>query len=197
MGADATFSKHGFRRTFWSTVVADNQWHVITGGPSVGKTSLLTALARAGHHTVGEAARDVIDEGIADGLTIEQIRADEEKFQEIVMRRKIDVEAKLDPAQTTFLDRGLHDTIGYNQFHGFEIGDWIWDAVAKANYRSVFLLSPLDTYIEDYARTENKAEAAELHRLLEEAYRAAGFTPIIVPAMPIKQRVDFVLRNIK
>jgi predicted ATPase len=37
-------------------------WYVITGGPSTGKTTTVTALTQRGYHVVEEAARLVIEE---------------------------------------------------------------------------------------------------------------------------------------
>lgn len=173
-----------------------NNWYVITGGPSVGKTTLLAELAKRGYATVPEAARTVIDESIATGLTTKQIRSDEQVFQDIVMRRKVAIEAAIDPKTITFFDRGLHDTIAYLQFIGHDVEDWIWKAVHKAQYKTVFILDPFANYTSDYARVESQQDSSTLHKLLHACYLDAGHSPVHVPALPLHERVDFVLRSL-
>ena len=63
-------------------------WWVITGGPSTGKTALLEELAKRGYQTKPEAARVYIDDEISHGMTIDQIRINESKFQEVLLYMK-------------------------------------------------------------------------------------------------------------
>ncbi|NIY98449.1 AAA family ATPase, partial [Salipiger sp. HF18] len=44
-----------------------DQFFVVTGGPGVGKTSLITELARRGFHTNPESGRAIIREEMARG----------------------------------------------------------------------------------------------------------------------------------
>ena len=67
-------------------------WWVITGGPSTGKSTLIERLSRRGYQVTQEAARQIIDEEMAKGRSLEQIRRDEWEFQERVSRRKEEVE---------------------------------------------------------------------------------------------------------
>ncbi|MGI9027498.1 MAG: AAA family ATPase [Candidatus Saccharimonadales bacterium] len=173
-----------------------NNWHVITGGPSVGKTTLLAELERRGHQTVPEAARLVIDEGIAGGQTIQEIRASEKHFQHQVMQRKIAIEAALKSDALTFFDRGLHDTISYLIHNGFSVEQWIHEAASQVRYKTVFLLEPLQTYVQDYARTESRQEVELLTVALYKVYADAGMQPVRVPAMDVDKRSDYILQRI-
>jgi predicted ATPase len=173
-----------------------NKWHVITGGPSTGKTTTMEALAELGFTTLPEAARVVIDNGFEAGLTIEQIRADEKVFQDQVMMHKIAVEARLDPDVTTLMDRGMHDSKAYYELHDFEMAPWVTEALQKARYQTVFLLEQLPVYEQDYARTETPEEVAQLTNLLFNAYANYGMEPIWVPAMSIADRVGFIVEQI-
>lgn len=174
-----------------------NAWHVITGGPSSGKTTLLAELERRGHATIPEAARIVIDDGLAKGMTLAQVRGDERAFQLDVFRMKIQIEAGLDQGKPTFFDRGMHDTVAYFKLHAFDITDEIRRAVGTATYQTVFLLDPLPLYEQDYARTEPPELIQRLHRLLLGAYADAGMQPIAVSAMPVPERAAFVLSHVQ
>ena len=127
-----------------------NNWFVITGGPSSGKTTLIELLGKRGHATIPEVARTVIDEGLAKGRLVEEIRKDEKQFQDEVLRRKIAIEAAHNRNALTFFDRGMHDTIAYLRLYGWELDQHVQQAVEQANYRQVFLLEPLPDFQRDY-----------------------------------------------
>ena len=174
-----------------------NNWYVVTGGPSTGKTTLLAELEKLGHKTIPEAARVVIDEALAKGISVEELRADEKRFQEDVARVKETVEAERDPNTLTFFDRGMQDTTAYMRHYGFTIEPWVKALTDKSRYQKVYLLEPLPTYETDYARTEDKDFSQHLHKLLHDAYTECGMEPIIVPAVSVEDRVKFVLDRVK
>lgn len=172
---------------------APNKWYVITGGPGSGKTSLVNELARRGYDTVKEAARAIIDEGLASGLTMEQIRGDSASFQERILRRKIRAESQLDPAAVTFLDRGIRETEVHLRNGGITPEQWIIDAVSTASYYRVFVLEQISEYKPDYARPETAATASRIGGLIRLAYETAGLSTITVPELSVEARADFVL----
>ncbi len=169
----------------------------MTGGPSTGKSTLLTELAQRGYKTIPEAARTVIDEGILAGKTIEQVRANEHFFQEEVARRKVAIEAKLNPSTLTFFDRGMHDTLAYLWAHDYSIAPWLSPVFENARYGKVFLLDPVGSFAQDYARTEDVFTRERLQQLLEKAYTEYGMEPVRVPAMSPSERADFILKMIE
>lgn len=174
-----------------------NNWYVITGGPSTGKTTLLKELGKLGHKTIPEAARTVIDEAMEKGISVEELRSDEKRFQDDVARLKEKIEAAHDKSVLTFFDRGMQDTVAYMRHYGFNIDEWIAALMDKAKYQKVFLLEPLSTYQSDYARTEDQDFAKSLHKLLHDAYTEFGMEPIYVPAVSLNDRVKFILDKVK
>lgn len=172
-----------------------NNWYVITGGPSTGKTTLLAELGRRGYATIPEAARSVIDENLASGISVEQLRRDEKKFQEEVVRRKAAIEASLDPQTITFFDRGMQDTLAYLMAYDFTVEPWVETLVRGAAYQKIFLLEPVGTFEADYARTEDAAFTKQLHSLLHDAYSQYKIEVIAVPPMSVKERADYVLQS--
>ncbi len=165
-------------------------WYVITGGPSAGKTTLIKALEERGFHTEHESARILIDEGLASGKTVDDIRSDEYVFQMAVYKHKQDREARLDPEELIFFDRGMQDTHAYLTLHGLDIDEQMQTEMDNTKYKKAFLLEPFK-YEEDYARTESREEQEQLFALLHEAYRRAGVPVEVVPTFPTKQeRID-------
>lgn len=173
-----------------------NKWYVITGGPSTGKTTMLHELQKLGYAVVPEAARLVIDEGIAAGLSVAEIRKDEEAFQAKVLERKIAIESQQDQSVPTFFDRGMHDTLAYNRYYGYAISPSAEHAFHESHYYRVFLFEPLPVFERDYVRTESDDFPEHIYHLLNTAYSEYGMEPLIVPAMSVQERVAFVLNNI-
>jgi predicted ATPase len=173
-----------------------NNWYVVTGGPSTGKTTLLNILEQKGHKIFAEAARDVIDERLAQGLTLKQIRKDEKKFQMEVLKRKQETESKHSSDILTFFDRGMHDTLAYMRFYGWEVEKALEKEIHKSKYRKVFLLDPLPKYEQDYARTEGEEFKNKINELLRQDYEKAGMEVIHVPFDKPEERAQFVLDHI-
>lgn len=174
-----------------------NNWYVITGGPSTGKTTLLAELDKLGHRVVPEAARMVIDEGIAKGMTVEQIRANEELFQHDVLKLKEKMEAALEDDKLTFFDRAMHDSLAYLRYYGMSIEGWIDELFGGSKYKKVFLLEPLPNYVKDYARTEGPDFPKKIHKLLHDAYAEFGMEPIHIPPVSVEKRLEMILSHIK
>lgn len=161
-------------------------WYVLTGGPSAGKTTLIEALEEKGFHIEHESARIVIDEGIAAGKTVEEVRVDEGAFQQEVYEHKLAREERLDPHELIFFDRGMQDTFAYNTLCGASISQQMQEEMDAAEYKKVFLLEPFK-YEADYARTESLEEQDKLFHLLKEAYERSGVPVEVVPAFPTKE----------
>lgn len=176
--------------------MADNNWYVITGGPSVGKSTTIAELARRGYLTIPEAARTIIDEAAAKGISADELRSDEDKFQRDIALLKQEIEEQANPAVPTFFDRGMHDTLAYMRHYGFTAEDWIMELLQKSFYKKVFVLAPLDTFERDYARTEPDDFGKQIHQPLIDAYTEYGMQPVIVKAAPLEERIDFILQEI-
>ena len=173
----------------------NNNWCVITGAPHSGKTSVVKLLEKKGYRVVYEAARIYIDQEIAKGRTIEDIRKNELEFQKEILDLKIDIENNLPKDEVIFFDRAIPDSDAYYELCGLTGDKYLEEAMNKCEYKKVFLFDILP-YERDYARTENKEEQAKLQKLLENSYKKLGLPLIKVPAMNSKEdRLEFVLNN--
>lgn len=164
-------------------------WFVLTGRPCSGISTTARVLGERGFRAVAEAARAVIDEGLASGRTVEEIRGDDSWFQREILRRKRDVERELrsDFAGPVVFDRALPDSIVYFELAGLdprEVRQWCQPNA----YRLVFFLEPLP-YQQDYARTEDSVMLRRLELGLFEVYRNLGYEVVRVPADPVPERV--------
>lgn len=168
-------------------------WYVLTGGPCAGKTTTLNELARRGHPVLAEGARLEIEEGLARGESLDQIRSGD--WLQRVVRRQFGQEQAVSRDDLFFFDRGVPDSLAYYRFLGAEPDAILLESIAKSSYRKVFLLELTD-FVRDSARNESPQEAERIQQLLYEAYAELGYEIIDVPVMPVADRADFILNNL-
>jgi ABC-type molybdenum transport system ATPase subunit/photorepair protein PhrA len=70
-------------------------WHVITGAPSCGKTTLIDQLADKGFQTTPEGGRLYIEREIASGRTIDEIRESAAALQRGIKDTQLSIEGGL------------------------------------------------------------------------------------------------------
>lgn len=68
------------------------------------------------------------------------------------------------------------------------------DAVAKWEYKNIFVLDLLPL-VQDYARREDEKAQYQIHKLLVNAYSSLGYLIIHVPVLPPEERVNFILEH--
>jgi predicted ATPase len=169
-------------------------WCVITGAPSSGKTSVINVLRDRGFKVQDEAARDIIEEGLAEGKTLAEIRADAKTLQRKILARKIAQEKALNPADLVFMDRGMPDSLSYYRLASMEEGE-PRKASAHFRYRAVFLFDRLPL-VKDDVRSEDDATADKIDHMLEADYRDIGYVPVRVPVFTVTERADFILKSL-
>jgi len=172
-----------------------NNWYVITGAPSSGKTTTLIALEKKGYKVFYEWARIYIDQEMKKGKTLKDIRKNELQFQRKILKLKVDFEKKLPKKQQVFMERGIPDSTAYMEMCGMKNDSHLLTALKKCNYKKVFLMELLK-YEVDYARTESKEEAQLLDNLFKKSYSDLGIKVIKVPRMSVEKRVKFILDNL-
>jgi predicted ATPase len=170
-------------------------WYVITGPPSSGKTTLINELAKLGYVTYPEAARIIIDREMAKGKSIEEIRRNEAEFQRKVFKMNVETEKTAPKDKIVFFDRAIPDSIAYYQTYGLDPKE-VFEACKKIRYKKVFFLEPLP-FEKDYARIENGKTVEKLTNLLKESYKKLGYEIVIIPPMPVKERLNKILKEIE
>ncbi len=170
--------------------------HVITAGPSAGKSSTIRALSARGYRTLPEAARILFDQRISEGDSPSEVREEPDFHEQVeVIDRRI--ESHFPDSEPVFLDRGLGDNLAYREHFGSADCDE-YDRVQSDvmdRYDTVFLLERLD-FTDDEVRSEDEQEAQTLHRRIRNAYESLNCPVVDVPVMPIDARVDYLLEQI-
>jgi predicted ATPase len=169
-------------------------WYVITGAPCSGKTAVIKQLEQRGYAVVHEVARSYIDAKLAQGKTLEQIKADDWAFERHILMAKVKIEVGLARDDIIFLDRAVPDSIAYYKLCGLDPAEPRQKS-RTVRYRKIFLFERL-AFLTDPARSEDEKTADRLGRLIEESYQSLGYKPIHVPLASITERTEFVLARL-
>ncbi len=165
---------------------------VFTGGPGVGKTTLLHHLRAMGETVVEESARAVIREQVErGGSAVPWI--DNQAFADRTASRDIAIFDSL-AAETgrIFFDRGICDSYRAN---GAEPSKTLIEAIRTRRYnRQVFVFPPWrEIYETDAERKQDWAEAQATFGKVLSDLPLLGYTPVVVPKADVAARAEFVL----
>lgn len=99
-------------RKSFVNVQSNQQRYILTGGPGAGKTSIINCLAQKGYFTVPEAATQIIEEDLNNGIK-QPWRAEDYhlRMYKLILRRQMEVQQSTAPI--AFFDRGHLDGLSY------------------------------------------------------------------------------------
>ncbi|UCF29413.1 MAG: ATP-binding protein [Chloroflexota bacterium] len=169
-------------------------WHVITGAPCCGKTTLIDQLADKGFRTIPEAGRQYVEREMARGRTIEEIRENEVTFAHRIKDLQLRIEHGLPANDIVFLDRAFPDCLSYYRVAGLNPNRILLECFHH-RYASIFLLNRFPVQ-QDGVRTEDDVIAGFLDEWLIHDYIALGYRVVRVPVLPPQERLAFVLKNL-
>jgi predicted ATPase len=169
-------------------------WHVITGAPCCGKTTLVDQLANQGFQTVPETAHLYIEREMAKGRTINGILKNRAALQRILIDMQLRIEHELHANDVTFLDRALPDCLAFNRFVGLNPNEMLLECF-HYRYASVFILDPLP-FQENGVRDDDAAKVGYLDEWLARDYSALGYRVVRVPVLSPQERLAFVLERL-
>ncbi|MFZ5718095.1 MAG: AAA family ATPase [Pseudomonadota bacterium] len=165
---------------------------VLTGGPGVGKTTLIRRLESLGERVVDENARAVIRHEVAAGGSGTPWQ-DNRRFCDLTTARDIaDFDALAGETRRVFFDRGILDMWRAN---GSEPSPSLREAAGTRRYNSrVFVLPPWrEIYAGDDERRQDWAEAEATFARILEMLDETGYEPVLVPKASVTERAAFVL----
>jgi predicted ATPase len=168
-------------------------WHVLTGAPCSGKTTLIKMLAKRGFKTLAETARQYIECELGRGRMLAEI-FDSKEDERCMKDLQLTTEKRLDPQDIIFLDRALPDCLPFYRLNGIDPNDFLAECFHH-RYASVFMLNRLPLEL-DGARMDNDTLAATIDPWLAQDYNALGYNVIRVPATPPQERLDFILETL-
>jgi len=179
----------------------NTQLYVITGGPGVGKTSLIHQLHESGFAIVPEDARRIIQEQMqqnGDGLLWKNKALYAQLMLEAAIKAYQTIYAN--PASDiVFFDRGIVDTICYMRMENLPISAELEQQIATHPYaKEAFILPPWEEiYTTDTERKQNWQEAQQTFVAMKETYQKYGYQVIEIPKASVAERVRFVEHLLK
>lgn len=171
---------------------------LIIGGPGTGKTTIIDKLISNGYCCYPEISRQITAEAQKQG--IEQLFLESPLlFSELLLegRKKQFLEAKQEPHNVVFIDRGIPDVLAYMHYIGDSYPTFFQEACREHIYSKIFILPPWeDIYVSDHERYENFEQAKLIHNHLVETYEKYGYNLIEVPKDTLDNRILFILDKI-
>ncbi len=178
---------------------ATNHLYVITGGPGVGKTTLLNAMQAKGFFIVPEEARRIIQQQM-------QINGQGLPWKNKVLYARLMLEASLETYKriignahsNIFFDRGTLDAICYMRMQNIPISNQINNLVKRHPYNSkVFILPPWEEiYATDNERMQTLEEAVFTYHQMKQTYLEYGYEIIEIPKISVENRCEFILKQL-
>ncbi|MDR7128041.1 putative ATPase [Algoriphagus sp. 4150] len=180
----------------------NNNFYVITGGPGVGKTTLLEELKRRNYEIVPEIARELIKEQQKDnGKALPW--ENKNLYKEMMFDRSIssfeEIDKNANKENPIFFDRGFLDTVCYAELIESEISEPMKSYAESWRYnKNVFMLPPWqEIYETDNERKQDWKEAVLTFERMSETYKNYGYRIIELPKISVSKRADFVLEFIE
>jgi predicted ATPase len=170
-------------------------WHVITGAPCCGKTTLIGQLAGKGFRTVPESARLFIEREMAGGRRAHPILEDGAALQRGIAEMQLRVEGGLPPKEVALLDSAVPSSLAWFRAYGLDPNE-ILPQCFQHRYASVFVLDPLPFQPDEERVEEVAALTAYLDGWLARDYSALGYRVVRVPALPPEERLAFALERL-
>ena len=170
--------------------------YLLTGGPGVGKTTLLEGISKMKIYTLKEVASTIIEAELArGGECLPWIKRDE--FQKRVLETQLLWEQQI-PLEVafSFQDRGTPDGIAYYLLDGLAPPQALLEAAQRSDYTGVFLLDPLATYQNTQIRREDQEQGQKLHQKIGEVYQNLGYSIKRLVAAPIEERLHSLFDSV-
>ena len=171
-------------------------FHVLTGGPGSGKTSLLDQLQGAGIEVTPEAGRAIIkDQMQIDGPALPW--ADRALFAELMLAH--DMRCHRDAGREgaggpVMFDRGVPDIVGYLRLEGLPVPAHVMRAVERLRYnRRVFIAPPWpEIYCQDGERRQDEETARRTFEAMRQVYGELDYELVELPKTTVTERAVFV-----
>ncbi len=170
---------------------------IFTGGPGVGKSTLLNALRELGYSCVPEVARMIIQEQNAiHGHALHT--GDRVAYYKRMLEQSIYDFISASSNTLHFFDRGIPDLHSYQSQYFGSVENSLNKVIKKYRYNKIVFLFPPwpEIYCHDEERKLPFFEAVETYHSLRSSYQLCGYQTIEVPKTLISERIDFILEHI-
>ncbi|MGD8855036.1 MAG: ATP-binding protein [Chloroflexota bacterium] len=169
-------------------------WHVITGAPSCGKTTLIDLLANRGFQTAPESARKLMEGEFTRGPSINEVHENAATLQRRIAAMQLGVESRLSATDLVFLDGAVPGSLSWYRVFGLNPNE-ILPECFHHRYASVFVLDRLPLR-PDGLRFKEDAHTGFLDEWIVRDYCALGYDVGRVPLLAPEERLAFVFETL-
>jgi predicted ATPase len=180
-----------------ATIIRAN-FHIITGGPGSGKTSIIEALREGGYRCVDEVGRQIIREQVLIGGNALHW-GDRKAFLELMLSRSMqDYEFASRGEGPVFFDRGIAEFAGYCRLTGMPVPPHVERAAQLFRYAPTIFVTPPwpEIFVNDTERKQDFREAIATCDAVVAACREAGYMTVEIPKVSVADRAEFILGHI-
>ncbi len=167
---------------------------IISGCSGGGKSSILTELESRGYSIVLEPGRQIVKEQHAiDGDALPW--TDLQKFLDLALSRYLlQYNSQQEKEQFVFFDRGIIDALQLNQPQA----TYFENAAKNFRYNQLVFLTPpwKEIFASDPERKHSFESAKQEFEELHIKYKNFGYEVVLIPQLPIKERVDFIMNKL-
>lgn len=175
-----------------------NNCIIISGGPGMGKTSIIKALEAQGISCVVEVGREIILEQLASaGKALPW--EDRAAFADLMFKKSVqDFNAIEETDQLVFFDRGIPDTIGYLELCGLDVPVEMTNALKDFRYCNTIFLTPpwLEIYKNDSERKQTFQEAVQTYEVIKGVYLRLKYYVVELPKLAVQERIQFIMDSL-
>lgn len=179
-------------------VIEHDRFHVVTGGPGSGKTSLLDELEARGIARTVEAGRAIIrDQLLTGGNALPW--GDRALFAELMLSSDMrSYETAKHLQGPVVFDRGIPDVVGYLRLCALPVPAHVEAAARRLPYAPVVFLAPYwaEIFTRDAERKQDPDEALRTCEIMAETYAAFGYSIVELPFASVEARADFVMERL-
>lgn len=174
--------------------IVRNNFVVISGCSGGGKSTILSELQRRGYRVVLEPGRQIVKEqAIIEGDALPWTNL--HKFLDLALSRYLyQFNSQDEKSSLVFFDRGIVDALLLDQPQP----QYFQKAAHRFRYNQlVFLVPPWEEIFTGDSERKHGFNAAkkEFEDLLQK-YKDYGYETVLIPKIPVKERVDFILEKL-
>lgn len=173
-------------------------FHILTGAPGGGKTTLLQELRQRGYHTVDEPARAIIAQQRAiDGCGVSE--KDPRLFTELMLSRMLfNYDAATQVNGPVIFDRGLADLVGYARLFGIDDTSAL-NAARRHSFNTTVYVAPdwEKIYETDNERKMTFEQASAFGKIIREVFTELSYNLVDLPLTAAPTRAEWIVSRFK